>query len=133
MPPTQACDDEERYRCQTSPSSLRPLSFSNAPRSHKSRRSSREGELVRRGTQSLLRTCPSKRALSLLRSDRNGNRDTRNGKKVTLHPVYWVLGYVCQCGEKVAVLRAEEGRQMDLPDKVTVECLHGYLSGKREF
>jgi hypothetical protein len=47
-------------------------------------------------------------------------------EQVTLHPVYWTFGYVCQCGERVAVLREEEGRGMDIPDKATVACSQGH-------
>ncbi len=47
-------------------------------------------------------------------------------EQTTLHPVYWIFGYVCQCGERVPVLREEEGRGMGIPDKVTVECSKGH-------
>jgi hypothetical protein len=47
-------------------------------------------------------------------------------EQITLHPVYWTFGYVCECGERVAVLREEEGRGMDIPDKAAVSCSRGH-------
>jgi len=47
-------------------------------------------------------------------------------EQVTLHPVYWTVGYICQCGERVSVLRAEDGRSMEIPDKLTVSCSQGH-------
>lgn len=47
-------------------------------------------------------------------------------EELPLHAVYWFLGYTCKCGERVKVLENEEGRQIDIPDKVTVSCSKGH-------
>lgn len=48
-------------------------------------------------------------------------------EEVPLHPIYNILGYICQCGERVEVLRAEEGRQFNIfQDQVTVQCSKGH-------
>lgn len=47
-------------------------------------------------------------------------------EEISFYPAYWVLGYTCQCGEKVRVLETEEDRSNDLPDKITVSCSRGH-------
>lgn len=48
-------------------------------------------------------------------------------EELPLHPTYVCLGYICHCGERVAISRVEEGRQDDIPmDRVTVQCSKGH-------
>lgn len=47
-------------------------------------------------------------------------------EELSSHPVYNIMGYICQCGERVEVLRAEEQRQFNIPDKITVQCSKGH-------
>ena len=42
------------------------------------------------------------------------------------YPSYTCLGYVCQCGERVAVLRFREGEGVSPPPIITVSCTKGH-------
>jgi hypothetical protein len=47
-------------------------------------------------------------------------------EEVSLHPRYFCLGYVCDCGERVAVLKSETEHSIDIPDTVEGECSKGH-------
>ncbi len=42
------------------------------------------------------------------------------------YPSYTCLGYVCQCGERVVVLRIREGEGASPPPIITVSCTKGH-------
>lgn len=48
-------------------------------------------------------------------------------EEISLHPVYWCFGYVCKCGERVEVLRAEEGISINPPSSKTVSCSQDHV------
>jgi hypothetical protein len=45
------------------------------------------------------------------------------------YPSYACIGYICECGERVAVLRWESNTSICPPDRVSVSCSKGH---KRE-
>ncbi len=47
-------------------------------------------------------------------------------EEISRYPVYYARGYVCSCGERVTVLRAELGTGMDIPAKGDYTCSKGH-------
>ena len=47
-------------------------------------------------------------------------------EETSLYPVYLVRGYICQCGERVSVLRGEKDQQIEIPPNLAATCSEGH-------
>jgi hypothetical protein len=47
-------------------------------------------------------------------------------EEVSRYSSYFCVGYVCECGERVTVLRSEMGHSPDIPESVESVCPKGH-------
>lgn len=55
-----------------------------------------------------------------------GNYKILGVEELPLYESYNIMGYTCQCGERVEVLRAARQTGFEIPMSVTVQCSKGH-------